>query len=172
MILCARSTSRSSEQSTKHRSRSLCENVIHSIGEITPRLYDYQTWPTHFLGNSRDAHVVRGLFFFIVLFGCWLAEQRNSGHMEVKSDWTLRSRSKDMTAIIAENNNWPTRKMWRFLCFCGVLCCGVLCRAAPCRAVPCRAVPCRAVPCRAVQLCARLLIAIIFHNQISTRLTF
>ena len=46
MILCVRSTS-----STKRRS---CERFDHSITKIT-RLYDYQTWQTHFLRSSRGA---------------------------------------------------------------------------------------------------------------------
>ena len=45
MILCARSTSRSREQSTECRSRN--ENMRKVIVRIT-RLYDYQIWPTHF----------------------------------------------------------------------------------------------------------------------------
>ena len=80
MILCARSTSRSREQSTKRRSRS--ENMWKDlfIVKIT-RLYDYQTWQTHFWRNSRGCAKVHGLFFLIVLFGCWLAEQTNFDHM-------------------------------------------------------------------------------------------
>ena len=58
MILCARSTLRSREQSTKRRSRS--ENTrkfVYSIVKV--RLYDYQTW--------RAIHEVRkGLWAFFL----------------------------------------------------------------------------------------------------------
>ena len=53
MILCVRSTS-----STKRRS---CERFDHSITKIT-RLYDYQTWQTHFLRSSRGAQRFLGSF--------------------------------------------------------------------------------------------------------------
>ena len=46
MILCARSASRSREQSTKRRlRRHLIEKVVHFIVKLT-RLYDYQIWRT------------------------------------------------------------------------------------------------------------------------------
>ena len=70
MILCARSTSRSREQSTKHRSRSenvrkfcLSYNIVRIRVRIR-RLYHYQTWQTHFHG------VRKGLWaFFLIAFG-------------------------------------------------------------------------------------------------------
>ena len=59
MILCARSTSRSREQSTKRRSRS--ENMRNVCLVKITRLYDYQTWQTHF----GEIHEVRkGLWGF------------------------------------------------------------------------------------------------------------
>ena len=61
-ILCARSTSRSSEQSTKCRSHSeRCERFVYSVVKIT-WLYDYQKWRTHFSRNSRGAQ--RFMVFF------------------------------------------------------------------------------------------------------------
>ena len=62
MILCARSTSRSREQSTKHRSRS--ENMwrfIYSTVKIT-WLHDYQTCQIHLMRNSRGAQRFVGFF--------------------------------------------------------------------------------------------------------------
>ena len=60
MILRARSTSRSSEQSTKRRSRTV-RNVCSFKIKIT-RLYDYQTWRIHFVRNSRGAQRFIGFF--------------------------------------------------------------------------------------------------------------
>ena len=62
MILCARSTSRSSEQSTKHRSHSKNMRKVYYIVKIT-RCSDYQTWQTHFLRNSEVAQ--RYVVFFL-----------------------------------------------------------------------------------------------------------
>ena len=64
MILCARSTSRSSEQSKKRRSRSETrERFVHSIVKRT-RLYGYQSF-RNFVGNSQGAQRFVGSF-------CWL----------------------------------------------------------------------------------------------------
>ena len=83
MILCAHRMSRSSEQSTNtdHTART-CGRLIYSIVKIT-RLYDYQTWQTHFWINLRSAQRYVGFFFLIVLSGCchWLG--RNSDQMDV-----------------------------------------------------------------------------------------
>ena len=62
MILCAHSMSTSSEQSTKRRSHS--ENtwkVFISIVKIT-RLYDSQTWQTHFWRNLWGVQRFVGFF--------------------------------------------------------------------------------------------------------------
>ena len=69
MILCACSTSRSREQSTKnadHTART-CERFVYSVVKIT-RLYDYQTWQTRFWRNSRGAQRLMGLFFLDCAF--------------------------------------------------------------------------------------------------------
>ena len=70
-----------SEQSTKYRSRS--ENVRKVC------LFYRQNNKIVWLSNMADTFFekfarcakVCGLFFLIVLFECWLAEQANSGHM-------------------------------------------------------------------------------------------
>ena len=65
MILCARSTSRSRDQSTKHRSRSEKMRYVCLFYGQKARLHDYQTWPTHkFTGCAK----VSGLFFLAVSF--------------------------------------------------------------------------------------------------------
>ena len=65
MILCARSTSRSREQSTKRRSSSGNMWKVYSIFEWLSNM-------THFFRNSRG--VQRHVGFFPVLFGCWLTD--------------------------------------------------------------------------------------------------
>ena len=76
MILCARNTTRSSEQSAKRKSRShSMRKVVYSIIKMT-RLYDYQTWRTYF-EKFMECAQVWVFFFLIVLSGCWLAEQEN-----------------------------------------------------------------------------------------------
>ena len=79
MILCARRTPRSSEQSTKRRSSSKnMWKVFHSVVKIT-RLYDYQTGRHIFVRNSRGALV--GFFFSSFFFSClWFSD----------SDWLSR----------------------------------------------------------------------------------
>ena len=53
-----------------------CESFVHSIVRIT-RLYDHQTWPTHFFEKFTRCAKECGLFFFLVaLSGCWLAGQQ------------------------------------------------------------------------------------------------
>ena len=59
-----------------------CERFVYSIVRITS-VYDDKTCKTHFLRNSRSAQRFVGFFFLILLFGCWLAEQTNSYHVEV-----------------------------------------------------------------------------------------
>ena len=55
MILCARSTSRSREESMTQIKRREHVNGLFILVTIT-RFYDYQTWPTHMLlRNSRGA---------------------------------------------------------------------------------------------------------------------
>ena len=59
-----------------------CESFVHSIVRIT-RLYDHQTWPTHFLRSSRGAQRNVAFFFFL---GCtfWMLTgwAANSNHKE------------------------------------------------------------------------------------------
>ena len=61
MILCARSTSRSREQSTKRRLRSerTCKRLTYSIVKIT-RLYDYQRWQTHLFWEMHEVRKAIG----------------------------------------------------------------------------------------------------------------
>ena len=42
---------------------------------------EYQTWQTPFLDKFTKCAKVCGLFYLIVLFGCWLAGQANSDHV-------------------------------------------------------------------------------------------
>ena len=69
MILCARSTSRSREQSMKRRPSSENMFFLLSIVKIT-RFYDYQTWPTHLFDKFTRCAKVCGLFFPLLL--CFL----------------------------------------------------------------------------------------------------
>ena len=91
-ILCARSMSRSREQSTKRKSSS--ENMrkvsVYSTLKIT-RLYDYIKLDTFVLKKLTRCAKVCGLFFLIVFLGCWLAGEANSDH--VTATWT-RGRTK------------------------------------------------------------------------------
>ena len=49
-----------------------CERFVDFIVKIT-WLCNYQTWQTHLsFGNWRGAQRFCGLFFLVVLFGCWL----------------------------------------------------------------------------------------------------
>ena len=83
MMLCARSTLRSSEQSTKYRSRSEKVWLFHCQNN---KIVWLPKWKTYF---GEIHKVCKGLwvFFLIVLFGCWLAEQANSDHMV----WCLKN---------------------------------------------------------------------------------
>ena len=49
---------------------------------LESKLYDYQTWQTHFCEKFTRCAKVCGLFFLGCAFGCWLAEQTNSDHMD------------------------------------------------------------------------------------------
>ena len=72
MILCARSTSSSSEQSTKRRSRSESMRNFCFFHSQNNNIYDYQTWQTRFWRNSRGAQRFVGFFLdcaFQVLIG-------------------------------------------------------------------------------------------------------
>ena len=53
------------------------ERFVYSIVKII-RLYNYQTWQTHFWRGSRGVQRLCGLFFSTVLFGCWLAQSRRT----------------------------------------------------------------------------------------------
>ena len=62
VILCARSTSRSSEQRKKHRSSNeRMLKSVYSVVKIT-RLYDYQTQQTRFWRTSRGVQRLMGFF--------------------------------------------------------------------------------------------------------------
>ena len=78
MILCAPSTWKSREQSMKrpyHTAR-VRERFFFSIVKITRCMIIKHD------RHSRAAQRFVGFFFLIVLFGFWLAEQANSGHVE------------------------------------------------------------------------------------------
>ena len=59
----------------------VCERFVYSRVKMT-RLYDYQTWHTHFCRNSWGAQRLVGFYFLVVLFRCWLAGFANSDHMD------------------------------------------------------------------------------------------
>ena len=82
MILCPHSTLRSSEQSTKHKSRSkTCYRFVYSAVKII-RLCEYRIWQT-FFGDIHQVYKGMPFFFLIVLFRCWFKTgQANSDHME------------------------------------------------------------------------------------------
>ena len=114
MILCARSMSRSREQSTKRRTS---ERFAYSIVKIT-RLYDYQTWQTNFLRNSRGAQRFVDSCFLIVLLGCWLAGQENPTATENRFSPVRRSSFHCFVLVF-----W----FWFFLCRITVrTCCSML----------------------------------------------
>ena len=77
MILCARTTLRSREQSTKCRSPS--ENMWKVC------LFYSQNNKIVWLSNMADSWCAKvcGLFYLIVLCGCWLAGQTKSDHVVV-----------------------------------------------------------------------------------------
>ena len=70
MILCALSTSRSSNRARNaHEAARTYESFVYSTVKIT-RLYDYKTWPTH-LFEKFTGEVRKGMwafFFFLILF--------------------------------------------------------------------------------------------------------
>ena len=79
MILCARSTSRSSEQNTITQITQwgrVCKRLVYLLVKIA-RLYDHQTWETRFWRKLK----ICGIFFLVALSGCWLAGQANSDHV-------------------------------------------------------------------------------------------
>ena len=64
-----------------------CESFVHSIVRIT-RLYDHQTWPTHFFEKFTRCAKECGLFFFLVaLSGCWLAGQSLTMVSSMQTQW-------------------------------------------------------------------------------------
>ena len=84
------------------------ERFVDAIVKIT-RLYDYQTWQTHFLRFTRFAKVRGLIFFLIVLFECWLVMQANSGHVEQIRHKFLWMRS----TYQSKNNCGPPLPQWR-----------------------------------------------------------
>ena len=110
MILCARSRSRSSEQSRENKRARTSERLVYSITEMT-ELYDYQTWLTHFLRSPRGAQRFVGLFVLTALFGCWLAGHANSDHVGVVT--VVISKTGEelfMDKGAAKKNMYPTTK--------------------------------------------------------------
>ena len=103
MILCARSTSTSREQSTKRRSRSenMRKGFIYSIVKITSS-YDYQTWPTHFGREFTRCAKVCGLFSWLCLklIG-WAGKLRSHGTNEAHHAKNL---VKQTNAVTFHNN--------------------------------------------------------------------
>ena len=82
MILCARSTSRSSEQRAKRRSRSENMRKVCLFYNQNSKIL----WLSNMAGTLFEKFTrcvrISGLFFLIVLYGCWLAGQANSDHVE------------------------------------------------------------------------------------------
>ena len=121
MILCAHSTSRLGEQSVEHRSCS--KNMLNVC------LFYGQNNKIVWLSNIADEEFTRcakvcGLFFFIMLFRCWLAGQANFDHM-VQVVWDHAGAAR----IIYFSNtcfprllnrdvrtfwHWPSKPEWRF----------------------------------------------------------
>ena len=81
MILCARSTSRSREQSTKRRSRSESMLTVCLFYNQNNKIVWLSNMADTFLEKFTSCAKVCGLFLLSVFFGCWLAEQTNSNHM-------------------------------------------------------------------------------------------
>ena len=104
MILCAPSTSRSSEQNTQ-KNRSCSENKQKIY------LFYSQNNKTVWLSKMEDTFMdkfirctkVCELFFLIfVLFGCWLAEQANSNPMDI----TLYLLWTQLNPLTAKRQSW------------------------------------------------------------------
>ena len=90
-ILCARSTSRSRDQSTKRRSRSenmLNNKILVCFVKIT-RCYDYQTWLTHLIEKCTRCAKVCGLFFLDCAFLIDCVFFILSTHKSVNSEKTI-----------------------------------------------------------------------------------
>ena len=83
MILCARSASRSREQSTKHRPGSENMRKICLFYRQDCMVIKHGWHPC--LRNSRSAQRFVGFLFMIVLFGRWLAGQAKLDHVGVWS---------------------------------------------------------------------------------------
>ena len=81
MILCARSTSRSREQNAKRRSRSENKRKACLSYSQNNKIVSLSNMADKFLEKFTRCAKVPGLFFLIVLFGCWLAEQENTNHV-------------------------------------------------------------------------------------------
>ena len=97
MILCAHSTPRSNEHCTKHRS------------------HNENTQKVCLLKNSQDVQSFLGFFFLIVLFGCWLAGQANSSHMDFdrkKSLLYTSSQTDSQVDASFQNQNLHTNSWW------------------------------------------------------------
>ena len=78
MILCARSKSRSSEQSTNRRSLSENMGKVCLFYSQNNRIFWLSNMADIFLRNSQVAQRFVDFFFVIALFGRWLAGQTNS----------------------------------------------------------------------------------------------
>ena len=95
----------SREQSTKCRSRS--ENMwISSIIVNTTRFYVYQTWRSICLRNPPGAQRFVGIFFLVVLFGCWLAGQTNSYHMVGMTRLGIEASAVGSGAVVNDYTLW------------------------------------------------------------------
>ena len=117
MILCACRTSRSREQSTKRRSRSenMCKvcsfysqnNKIEWLSNISDTFSETCT-------RSRCVKVC-GLYFLLVLFGCWLARQPNSDHVAWMEHGLLISLKRFALSIenkMAAGAFWVRYELW------------------------------------------------------------
>ena len=124
MILCARSTSRSREQSTKRRSRS--ENMWKVC--LFYNQYNKISWlsnmaDTFFEKFTKRAKVC-GLFFLTVLFGRWLAEQAICDHVVLLSDVSsVKTKWKSMKLQITLTVIYQIQKRcWHIHCFLCSVC--------------------------------------------------
>ena len=81
MILCGRSTSRSSEQNTKHTSRSENMQKVCSLYNQNNEIVQLSNMADTFYEKFMRCVKVCGLFLLDWLFGCRSAQQANSSYM-------------------------------------------------------------------------------------------
>ena len=113
MILCARSTSRSSEQSTKHRSRREINRKVCSFYSQNNKIVWLSNMAdTFFVWNSRGAQRFVGFFSWLRLSDAdWLGGLTLITRMENMSKLVIQSRdSRSVTWQAVDNNKQNTRQ--------------------------------------------------------------